>query len=68
MDTNLNLNNTVITTDMKIDSVYTISEIRHFGLRQNQIENVNFMVFQNENKVFFFEPDGIESYRLYSIN
>lgn len=52
---------------MEINRIYTFNEILKHGLQPNSISNVSFRVFQHGDKVFFFEPLGTESFRLYSI-
>lgn len=52
---------------MEIDKIYSLSEIQRFGLIANQIENVDYIVFQGGKKVYFFEPIGSDNYRLYSV-
>lgn len=52
---------------MKIDSVYTECEIKEHGLKKNNIENVDYRVYVNGSKVFFFEPVDKRNLRLYSI-
>lgn len=52
---------------MKIDSVYSEREINEYGLKKNNIENVDYRVYVNGTKVFFFEPIDKRHLRLYSI-
>lgn len=52
---------------MKIDKTYTLDEIIQKGLIPNKIDNVDYKVYINGSKVFFFEPVDTENLRLYSI-
>ncbi|MDZ7742075.1 MAG: hypothetical protein U5Q03_10070 [Bacteroidota bacterium] len=52
---------------MELDKIYTFNEIASFGLTPNQIENVDFKVYEGTKKVYFFESVGGNNFRLYSI-
>ncbi len=52
---------------MELDKIYTFNEITSFGLTPNQIENVDFKIYEGTKKVYFFEPVGGNNFRLYSI-
>lgn len=51
---------------MKIDNYYTLKEIKDSGLIEREVNNVDYQVFQRNGKVFFFEKEDKEKYRLYS--
>ncbi|MDP3463802.1 MAG: hypothetical protein Q8S18_13500 [Bacteroidales bacterium] len=52
---------------MKINEVYTMQEIREFGLTEKSVKDIHAKVFLNGTKVYFFEPITTQSLRLYSI-
>lgn len=52
---------------MKINEVYTISEITKQGLVEKQIKEIPAKVFSNGTQVYFFEPVSTQTMRLYSI-
>jgi len=67
MDTSLSLNSTISSPGMEINKVYTYLELIDKGLEKSELDNVDFIIFQNNDKVFFFEPIESEYFRLYSI-
>jgi hypothetical protein len=52
---------------MKINEIYSVSEIIEQGLVEKQIKEIPAKVYLNGTKVYFFEPVNSQSMRLYSI-
>lgn len=49
------------------NNVYSIDEINSQGLKKQDIKDLDYAVFQKDNKVYFFEEVNNKSYRLFTI-
>ncbi len=52
---------------MEIDKEYTYEEISTNGLEPNKVENIDYLVYEKGEKVFFFEELRKDKLRLYSV-
>ena len=52
---------------MEIDKEYTYEEITTNGLEPNEVENIDYLVYEKGEKVFFFEELRKDKLRLYSV-
>ena len=52
---------------MEIDQTYSENEIFQLGLKPREIMNVNYRVFEKEDKIYFFEELVKGEFRLYSV-
>jgi len=52
---------------MRINEIYTLNEIREYGLTEKSVKDIQAKVFLNGSKVYFFEPVNTQTLRLYSI-
>lgn len=52
---------------MKIDQVYSEIEINQFGLSPRTNMNLDYIVYEKEEKIYFFEEIINGQFRLYSV-
>lgn len=52
---------------MKINNKYSIDQIESTGLKEKEVKDLQASIYTKDHKVYFFEPVGKKTFRLYSI-